>query len=180
MARQPALRAGLFSRLPELCPRPHHRRFLVGPRANLLFRGNGGHPRVALRFSSRHAGLQAVRGQAALHHHFPDSHDGGSGRGGLQLFDDLHRLRAPQPAFGSDHRSFGREPAHPLALSPHRRAVGDHPRRRMAVDIIDVPDFSLWLRRDSRSNSPTPRAFWERAGGRYSGKSICRCSSPRS
>ena len=102
-------------------------------------------------------------------------HDGGAGRGRLQLFDDLHRLGTPQPDSVSHHRSDGHKPPYPLALAPHRRAVGDHPRRRMAVDVAHVSDISLGLRRAPAATHQRRTRSGGEAGGRSSGKSISRC-----
>ena len=81
----------------------------------------------------------------ALYHHLPGADDDRADRRRLQFLDDLHRQRAAQSDPGSLSRAVRHRSAHPLAFASDRRAVGDHPRRCLAVDVADVPDFPVRL-----------------------------------
>ena len=136
-----------LSGLQELRGGAVRHRLLGGARAHLLFRRLRRGVRARHRLRAGDAGAPGGARAPDLHHRLPDPDDGCAGGGRLQLFDDLYRPRPAQPAAVAADGAARHGAAHPLAVRPAGRAMGDHPGRCVAVDLAHLPDLPVRLLR---------------------------------
>ena len=155
VARQPSVRDGPLRRPRELRGSAHQRSVLAGARAHLLFRRRRRRARAGRRLRAGDARVEVHAIAEALYHHLPGADDDRADRRRLQLLHDLYRQRAAQPDPGPVPGAVRHRPAHPLAVASDRRAVGDHHRRHLAVDVPDLPDLPVRLRGACRVSSST-------------------------
>ena len=171
MARQSAVRDGPLRRLRELRGSARQRPVLAGARPHVLFRWRRRGARADHRLRAGHAGDQVHAIAAALYDDIPGADDDRADRRRLQLLDDLYRQRAAQSAAGAVLERFGIDPrirwlSHPIAAQ-----WGDHHRRRLAVDVSDVPDFPVRLCRPAASTRQRRPRDGRHRPGRSSGAS---------
>ena len=180
VASEPAVRAGRLFGLRELRGGAGDGSVLVRARTDVLLQHGCGRVRALRRLHSGDAREPLHALQETLYDDIPCADDDRADRGGLQLLDDLHRQRPAQSAARAVPGARRHRTSDPLAFPSSRGAVGDHHRRRLAMDLAHLPHFPLRLFRVARSARQRGAGHGARRPGRSSGKSSSPCSDRRS